>query len=168
MATLLQRLSQLGLLKGSLDPGSLPATRSPERELLQLCNRMALEGGLSVSADVRPDELIGPLAMAMGGKARELRVIDVRDQPRREMTIRLGELEQTWIVPNLEALVDRLNDLFKSDPSSRAVAILGVMEDQLQLWALDKRLIAELLGEAFFRPRNRKELLALAQMPTSC
>ncbi len=166
MATPLQRLSQLGLLKASLDRGSLRATQTPGCELLQLCNAMVLEGGLSVSSDVRPDELIGPLAMALGGRARELRVIEVRDHPRQEMTVRLGEVERTWAVQDLEALVHHLNDLFKSDPSSRALAILGELEDQLQLWALDKRVLASLLGEEFFRPRNRKDISALAQKPT--
>jgi hypothetical protein len=164
MATPLQRLAQLGLLKASFDRGSL--TLAPGRELLQLCNAMALEGGLSVSSDVRPDELIGPLAMALGGKARELRVIEARDHPRQEMTVRLGEVERTWVVQDLEALVHHLNDLFKSDPSSRALAILGELEDQLQLWALDKRVLASLLGEELFRPRNRKDVAALAQKPT--
>jgi len=168
MATPLQRLSQLGLLKASLDRGSLRATQTPGCELLQLCNAMVLEGGLSVSSDVRPDELIGPLAMALGGRARELRVIEVRDHPRQEMTVRLGEVERTWAVQDLEALVHHLNDLFKSDPSSRALAILGELEDQLQLWALDKRVLASLLGEEFFRPRNRKDVFALAQTPTRC
>src|SRR5258707_2259812 len=122
MATPLERLTQLAVLKASLDPGALPATHSLERELLHLCNMVALKGGLSVTSDVRPEELIGPLAMAMGGRARVLRVVDVRDQPRREITIRLGEVERTWIVPGLEALVDQLNELFNSDPSSRVVA----------------------------------------------
>lgn len=167
MATPLQRLSQLGLLKASFDRGSLAETLTPDRELLELCNAMALEGGLSVSLDVRPDELIGPLAMAMGGRARELKVIEVRDQPRREMTVRLGEWERTWVVQDLEALVRHLNHLFKSDPSSKALAVLGELEDQLQLWVLDKRLIASLRGEEFFRARNFKDILALAQTPTS-
>ncbi len=84
------------------------------------------------------------------------------------MTVRLGEVERTWVVQDLEVLVHHLNDLFKSDPSSRALVILGELEDQLQLWALDKRVLASLLGEEFFRPRNLKELFALAQMPTRC
>jgi len=167
MATPLQRLSQLGLLKASFDRGSLAETLTPRRELLELCNAMALEGGLSVSLDVRPDELIGPLAMTMGGRARELKVIEVRDQPRREMTVRLGESERTWVVQDLEALVRHLNHLFKSDPSSKALAVLGELEDQLQLWVLDKRLIASLRGEEFFRARNLKDILVLAQTPTS-
>lgn len=168
MDALLPRLSKLGLLKPSFDQRSPSIGKAAQLDLLELCNAAALEGGLSVALDVRPDELIGPLAAAMDGAALELRVIDVRDKPRSEMTIRLGALEKTWRVGKLEALVHHLNDLFKADPSTRAVAILGQRDDALQLWALDKRLLSTLLREDFFDPLNRRELCALAQAPTGC
>jgi hypothetical protein len=168
MDALLKRLSQLGLIKPSFDRGSTSMGKAAQFDLLELCDAAALEGGLSVALDVRPDELIGPLAAAMEGAALELRVIDVRDKPRSEMTIRLGALEKTWQVGNLGALVHHLNDLFKGDPQTRAVAILGERDDALQLWALDKRLLSKLLGEDFFGPLNRRELCALAQTPTGC
>jgi len=168
MDAVLERLSQLGLIKTPFDPASISISAGPQGELLSLCSAAALEGGLSVALDVRPDELVGPLAMAIGGMAAELRVIDVRDRPQSEMTIRLGALEKTWKVGSQEALVHHLNELFKLDPSAKAVAVLGECEEALQLWALDKRMLAELLREDFFRPRNRKPLFALAQSPTSC
>ena len=168
MDAVLERLSQLGLIKPQFDRTSLSVSADPQGELPKLCSASALEGGLSVALDVRPDELIGPLAMAIGGMAAELRVIDVRDRPQSEMTIRLEALEKTWKVGSQEALVQHLNELFKLDPSAKAVAVLGECEDALQLWALDKRMLAELLREDFFRPRNRKLLFSLAQSPTSC
>ena len=168
MDAVLERLSQLGLIKPQFDPASISISVGPEGELLNLCSASALQGGLSVALDVRPDELIGPLAVAIGGMAAELRVIDVRDRPQPEMTIRLEALEKTWKVGSQEALVQHLNELFKLDPSAKAVAVLGECEDALQLWALDKRMLAELLREDFFRPRNRKLLFSLAQSPTSC
>jgi len=98
MDAVLERLSQLGLIKTPFDPASISISAGPQGELLSLCSAAALEGGLSVALDVRPDELVGPLAMAIGGMAAELRVIDVRDRPQSEMTIRLGALEKTWKV----------------------------------------------------------------------
>jgi hypothetical protein len=168
MDAVLERLSQLGLIKPAFDPASISISAGSKGELLKLCSVAALEGGLSVALDVRPDELIGPLAMAIGGMASELRVIDVRYRPQSEMTIRLGALEKTWSVGSQGSLVHHLNELFNLDPSAKAVAVLGECEDALQLWALDKSVLAELLREDFFQPRNRKLLFALAQSPTSC
>jgi hypothetical protein len=159
-------LGRLGLIRQSADAASPPLAQL--RSLPALCDAGALEGGLSVALDVRPDELIGPLASAIGGGGSELRVIEVRDEPRREMTVRLGSREKTWTVASLEALVHRLNELFQIDPAAKAVAILGECEGALQLWALDKRILPELLREDFFRPTNRKELARVAQVRTSC
>jgi hypothetical protein len=167
MDAVLKRLSQLGLIRPSFGSQSISAGAEPQSLLLRLCNAAALEGSLSVALDVRPDELIGPLAIAINGMAAELRVIDVRDEPRSEMTIRLGALEKIWSVRSQEALVDHLNELFKLDLSTRAVAVLGEWENAMQLWALDKLVLTALLRENFFQPRNRKALFALVHAPTS-
>jgi hypothetical protein len=163
----LERLRRLALLKpdSSADPRG---GKGGPSELLSLCHSGALVGGLSVALDVRPDELIGPLAMAIGGRATELKVIDVRDQPRPELTIRLANVDRTWPVEDLGSLAQLLNELFKGAPATKAVAVLGEWEDALQLWALDKTLLKELLRESFFRPHNRRQLAALAHAPTSC
>ncbi len=167
MDALLERLLKLRLIKPSFDVGAASSGEPAHGELLRMCGAAALEGGLSVALDVRADELIGPLASTMGGMAAELKVIDVRDEPRPELTVRLAGLQKTWSVPDLDALVRHLNTLFKTDPSTKAVAILGEWEDALQLWALDKRALSELLRESFFTPRNRGDLFTLAHAPTS-
>jgi len=165
---LVEKLSRLGLIRmaENREPKSQAASRL--RSLLALCNAGVLEGGLSVALDVRPDELIGPLAIAIGNAGLELKVIDTRDEPRPEITVRLRSLEKTWTVHNLEALVTHLNELFEAEPAAKAVAVLGEHEDALQLWAVDKALLAELLRDDSFKPRNRKQLTRLAQTHTSC
>jgi len=165
---LVEKLSRLGLIRTAekREPKSLAS--SERRSLAALCNAGVLEGGLSVALDVRPDELIGPLAIAIGNAGLELKVIDTRDEPRPEITVRLRSLEKTWTVPNLEALVTHLNELFEAELATKAVAVLGEHQDALQLWAVDKALLAELLRDDFFKPRNRKQLTRLAQTRTSC
>jgi hypothetical protein len=167
MDGVLERLLQLRLIKPSFDVEAASTGGPAQVELLKLCGAAALEGSLSVALDVRADELIGPLVSTMGGMAAELKVIEVRDEPRPELTVRLAGLQTTWSVPDLDALVGHLNTLFKADPSTKAVAILGEWDDALQLWALDKRALPELLQESFFLPRNREELFTLAHAPTS-
>ena len=168
MDALVEKLSRLGLIRmaENREPKSQAASRL--RSLHALCNAGVLEGGLSVALDVRPDELIGPLAIAIGNAGLELKVIDTRDEPRPEITVRLRSLERKWTVASLDALVTHLNELFHADPAAKAIAILGEYEDALQLWAVDKALLGELLGEDFFRPRNRKQLTKLAHTHTSC
>ncbi len=168
MDALVERLSRLGLIRLAEDRELKGPATSELRSLLALCNAGVLEGGLSVALDVRPDELIGPLAIAIGSAGLELKVIDTRDEPRPEITVRLRSLEKTWTIASLEALVTQLNELFQAEPAAKAVAILGEYEDALQLWAVDKALLGELLGDDFFRPRNRKQLTTLAQTHTSC
>jgi hypothetical protein len=165
---LVEKLSRLGLIRTAEERQPKSLASAERRSLAALCNAGVLEGGLSVALDVRPDELIGPLAIAIGNAGLELKVIDTRDEPRPEITVRLRSLEKTWTVVNLEALVTHLNELFQAEPAAKAVAILGEHEDALQLWAVDKALLGELLGNDFFRPRNRKQLTRLAQAHTSC
>lgn len=165
---LVEKLSRLGLIRTTENRESMSLAPSERRSLLALCNAGVLEGGLSVSLDVRPDELIGPLAIAIGNAGLELKVIDTRDKPRPEITVRLRSLERTWTVASLDALVTHLNELFQAEPAAKAVAILGEYKEGLQLWAVDKVLLGDLLGHDFFLPRNRKQLTRLAHTHTSC
>lgn len=165
---LIEKLSRLGLLRKAEDREEASPTSPESSSLHALCNAGLLEGGLSVALDVRPDELIGPLASAIGGGGLDLKVIDARDKPRAEIIVRFRSSEKTWKVPTLSALVDHLNELFRDQPGAKAVANLGEHEDALQLWAVDKALLGPLLREDFFRPRNRVQLAKLAQMHTSC
>ncbi|MBX5480616.1 MAG: hypothetical protein IRZ16_02025 [Myxococcaceae bacterium] len=163
MAALLERLGRDGLLKRGVtpEPESAPRPGPPHLELLTLCERGLLDGGLSVALGVRPDELIGPLCQAIGGSATRLRVVDVRDGPVLELRIRYGEVEEPWEVEDLLALVHNLNDLFAGDPKARAVAVLGEWEDALQLWCVHKRDLPKLWRADYFAPRNRQELARL-------
>lgn len=165
MEGLVEKLSRLGLIRtGNEESASI---RPQGGSLAALCNAALLRGGLPVALDVRPDELIGPLAAAIGNGGLDLKVIDARDEPRPEITVRLRSLEKTWTVASLGALVEHLNELFRTEPSAKAVAILGEYEDALQLWALDKAALRKLLEEDFFRPLNRRQLADLAQARTS-
>jgi hypothetical protein len=112
--------------------------------LLRLCEAGQLEGGLSVALGVRPDELLGPLLLAMGGAARELKVNDVRDRPTLEVSIRWRDVSERWEVPTPSALVKNLNDLFRAERGVREVLELGEWEDALQLWAVPRALAPRL------------------------
>lgn len=156
MSKWLARLERLGLLEGGA------AAASEESDLLRLCHAGKLKGGLSVALGVRPEELFGPLCAHIGGRARKLKLVDVRDVPVLELTVLVGERTERWEVEDAAALVHNLNDLLREDVHSRAVALLGEWEDMLQLWCLPKRQLAGLLGERFFQPRNRRQLEELA------
>ena len=151
---MLATLMRLQLLRGETpeEPLSLP----------KLCAEGALEGGLSVALDVRPDELFGALAVAVGGPARRLKVLDVRDRPSPRMVVSLGGQTETWEVPDLAALVERLNARVARDPVARLTAVLGEWDDALQLWCLSRSALHALLVEREFRAENLAELRRLA------
>lgn len=164
MASTVDTLSRLRLLK---DPA---AAREGVREgepphvgLLRLCEQGLLVGGLSVALGVRPDELVGPLTLALGGEARRLKVVDVRERPALELHIAAGEVSERWEVEDLPALVHNLNDLYRHAPGVRAAAVLGEWQEALQLWCVDKRTLPRLLREPFFAPHNRAALAALLE-----
>ena len=136
----------------------LPRGDPPHVSLLRLCDAGLLEGGLTVSFGVRPDELIGPLTAAMGGAARNLKVEDVRERPVLELHVRAGDVAERWEVEDLSALVHNLNSLYRDDAGVRAVAELGEWKDALQLWCVDKRVLSRLLRQSFFAPRNVRAL----------
>lgn len=149
---MLPTLRRLHLLKD-------PAPEGPPH-LPRWCAEGALEGGLSVALDVRPDELFGALVAALGGAARKLKVLDVRDRPEPQMVVSRGPgLEpETWDVPGVPALVERLNAL----EGGGLVALLGEWDDALQLWCLPLGAVRALLREREFRPENLDVLRRLA------
>jgi hypothetical protein len=116
-----------------------------------------------VALGVRPDELVGPLTLAMGGAARRLKVVDVRERPALELHIQAGELSERWEVEDVPALVHNLNSLYQPEPQVRAVAVLGEWEDALQLWCLDKQVLPRLWRLPFFAPLNRADLAPRAE-----
>jgi hypothetical protein len=127
-----------------------------------LCDAGALQGGLSVALDLRPDELIGPLCERIGGTARTFRVLDVREDPEVALIVDAGQGEEAWAVRDARDLVDRCNDEFMGDPEARAVAVLGEWEDMLQLWCIPKGVLSSLLRAPFFQAENRSRLSRLA------
>ena len=147
------RLVALGLLEAEGIPKGTPS-------LGALCAAGLLEGGLSVAADVRPDELLGPLCQRIG--AERLRVLDARTAPP-ELQVRLGEREERWPVPDVQALVSALNRSYRAAPKVRAVATLGDFDDARQLWCIPKSALAALLREGLLKEaENLAELRGLA------
>jgi hypothetical protein len=148
-------LERLGLLAegAHLPPGaqSLPA----------LCDQGLLEGGLSIALDLRPDELVGPLCERIGGSARNLKVLDVRDEPQVSLVLDAGNGEEVWEVREARDLIERCNDEFRLDPLARAIAVLGEWEDMLQLWCIPKSVLSSLLRTPFFQAENRPRLSSL-------
>jgi hypothetical protein len=137
--------------------------QSPTQMLLQLCASGALEGGLSIALDLRPDELIGPLLVAMGGRAPRLRVLDVRDKPQPQLNAELDGKSFRWKIRDVTELVRSLNQLFEAELDARAVALLGECEDMRQLWCIPKAALPHLLKEPHFQPLNRMQLMSAAR-----
>jgi hypothetical protein len=159
MASLLDSLDRSRLLKDReaarevFDPAE-----PPHVSLMRLCDAGLLEGGLSVALGVRPDELVGPLTLAMGGAARRFKLVDVRERPVLELHVLAGDVSERWEVEDLWALVHNLNDLYREAQDVRAIAVLGEWNDALQLLCVEKRSVPKLLREPFFAPRNRDAL----------
>jgi hypothetical protein len=147
-------LERLGLLASG-------AHVPPEAHALTaLCDAGVLEGGLSIALDLRPDELIGPLCEGIGGRARLLKVLDVRDDPEVALIVDAGRGEESWDVRDPRDLVERCNEEFRDDAEACAVAVLGEWEDSLQLWCIPKRALSSLLRAPFFEAENRARLSA--------
>ncbi len=152
--TLKAELDRLGLL-------SKDAHVPPGQQLLALCDAGALEGGLTVALDLTPDELIGPLCERIGGSARNLKVLDVREDPEVALIVDAGGGEESWAIREPRDLVERCNEEFRGDAEARAVAVLGEWEDSLQLWCIPKRALSSLLRAPFFQAENRARLSGL-------
>ena len=157
----LTKLQQLNLVR-AIEPGlKALITRDEGTLLLRLCAAEALVGAISVDADVRPDELLGPLVSLIEGSARELRVLDSLDSVVPELIITYRGRIWEWKVSALSDLVNELNRLFQTDPRARAVAVLGEWDEMLQLWCVPKEALSLLPREKFFQPQNRTELATL-------
>jgi hypothetical protein len=166
MDRVLSRLEQLNLLRDvdedrgterARDAGHAPAHHA----LLWLCDEGALMGGLSVALDVRPDELVGTLCVSIGGRARAVKVVDVREKPAFELTLSLGDVTERWQVDGIRALAHNFNDLLRDDPEAAIVVVLGKWQDALHLWCVPKHRARELLKERFFAPENIAEVKAI-------
>jgi hypothetical protein len=150
-------LKEQGLLKsdGPNAGDGLPA----------LCHAGALLGGVSFALDLQPDEAVGPLCSTVGGSAKSLRVLDVRDEPRREMEVSVGAKVVRWPLQDIPALVDSVNELFRKDSTALAVVALGEWEQMRQLWCVPKSLLSSLLEQPFVRAENEDALRRLARNP---
>lgn len=148
--TLTQRLKSLQLLQG----------KGRQNSLLKLCHAGRLVGGLSVSWQVTPDEAIGALAHLKGGLATKLRVVDVRGKTPMQLEVRfelpphvLREddgprvVTEKWDVEDVPGLVHNLNDLYRDLRDVKLLVVLGEWEDMLQLWALPRPVLRELLDD---------------------
>jgi hypothetical protein len=164
MASLLDTLARERLLKDSAAAAEvLVPGEPPHVSLLRLCDAGLLHGGLSVALGVRPDELVGPLTLAMGGAARGFKLVDVRERPALELHVLVGERTERWEVEDLSALVHNMNDLYREAQDVRAVAVLGEWADALQLLCVDKRAVPRLLRQSFFAPVNAQTLQRLME-----
>lgn len=166
---LVTRLQSWGLLRVEPPVADDEARRdwptvgeAPAIVLLKLAGLGALEGGLSASEDVRADELIGPLCAQMGGAARELRVIDVREAGGLRLEVHFRGREASWPLSRLEALPVALNDLLGTESDVRPVAVLGVHEEALHLWCVPQGRLDALLDEALEGAWNFEQLEDLA------
>jgi hypothetical protein len=131
----------------------------PVRSLVRACHAGRLAGGLSVSLRATPDEVVGPLCHAVGGAARALKVLDVRGARPLELEVQWGEVHERWEVEDVAGLCHNLNDLFRAEPSTRAIAVLGEWEDMLQLWCVPRLDLPALLeGRVLEEARNVRAL----------
>lgn len=147
MQTKAEQLADLKLLKKD---------RPPEEPLRALCHAGYLEGGLSIALDVKIDEALGPLLELIGGPARTLRVLDIQGPV---FSVKLGPVEHEWELDGLESLIDTLNRAFASS-EVKALVLLGEWEDMLQVWALPKMVVRQLMDREWFRPSNPPGLRA--------
>ncbi len=126
----------------------LKKERPPEEPLRTLCHHGYLVGGLSIALDVKIDEALGPLLEAMGGAARNMRVLDIQGPV---FSVRIGAQDHEWELDGVESLIDTLNRAFATAPVN-ALVLLGEWEDMIQVWALPKPVVATLWDLDWFRP----------------
>jgi hypothetical protein len=129
----------------------------PDEPLRTLCHHGYLSGGLSIALDVKIDEALGPLLETMGGAALMLRVLDIRGKV---FSVKLSEQQHEWEIDGLESLIDTLNRGFGAAPDVKALVLLGEWEDMIQVWAVPKGLVEQLLPLEWFKPSNPPGLKA--------
>ena len=129
----------------------------PDEPLRTLCHHGYLVGGLSIELDVKIDEALGPLLETMGGAALTIRVLDIRGKV---FSVRLEDKQHEWEIDGLESLVETLNRGFAAWPDVKALVLLGEWEDMLQVWALAKPVVSQLLPLDWFVPSNPAGLKA--------
>ncbi len=144
-----RRLSSLGLLTG----------QGAVRSLLEACHDGRLKGGLSVSLRALPDELVGPLTLALGGSARLLKVLDVRTGPPMVLEVQWRDVHEKWEVDGLEALIHNLNDLLAPEADVAAAVVLGEWEDMLQVWCVPKAVLIRLLDSGLLAEARNQAML---------
>jgi len=133
------------------------------RSLPKACHGGRLKGGLSVSLRATPDELLGPLTLALGGAARQLKVVDVRTGTPMVMEMEWRSVREKWELVDLEALVHNLNDLLAPELDVAAAVVLGEWEDMLELWCVPKTVLVGLLEDGLLAgARNLPMLQRLA------
>jgi len=142
----------------------LAKPQPPEEPLRILCHHGFLAGGLSIALDVKIDEALGPLLETMGGAAQTLRVLDIRGKV---FSIKLEAQQHEWEIDGLESLVDTLNRGFGASPEVKALVLLGEWEDMIQVWAVAKPVLRQLLPLDWFRPSNPPGLKAALGLPAS-
>ncbi len=135
----------------------LAKPQPPDEPLRTLCHHGYLVGSRSIALDVKIDEALGPLLEVMGGAALTLRVLDIRGQV---FSVKLGEKQHEWKIDGLESLVETLNRGFAPFPDVKALVLLGEWEDMIQVWALSKAVVPQLLPLDWFRPSNPAGLKA--------
>ncbi len=145
-------LKELKLLKG----------RGKVTSALQLCHAGRLVGGLSISVNALPDEVVGPLVFAYGGGASTLRLDDAFGTRPMQLQIRWGALSEKWEVDDVPGLVHNLNSLFASDVTLPVMLVLGEWEDMWQLWALPRTTARTLLESGRVECRNAGDVLPRA------
>jgi hypothetical protein len=151
------RLRALGLVSEVALEGHDPL-RTDHRSLLVLTDEGLLGGGLSLALNVRPDEAVGALSLRMGGAARALKVVDVRDRPVLELKVELSGVVERWELEDVRGLVHNLNDAFAREQGVKTIAVLGDWQDALHLLFVDAPLLGRLLRERWFEPENREDL----------
>ena len=132
---LIEALKRLKLISG----------RGKQTDLLRLCHAGRLVGGLSMSLRATPDEVVGPLTHALGGEAKQFRVLDVRSGPPLELEMQAGALHEKWEVRDVAALIHNINDLYKDAPEVKVAAVLGEWDDMLEVWCVEKSVLPTLL-----------------------
>jgi hypothetical protein len=147
----------------ALTPTDLLARRPRFRSLARACHEGRLVGGLSVSLNATPDEVVGPLAFALGPAGRALKVVDVRTGTPLVLIIEWRTLHESWEVEDVAALAHNLNDLLRQTDAP-VIAVLGEWADMLQLWCVPKDALGPLLDARLLDDaRNTSMLRELSQ-----